>query len=314
MVALQRNVNLDEIGVILVNDGEDSRLPDDLFKDYPFEVRNITIPHGGVSVARNAGIDASEAEWVMICDFDDSLLSLNALHVLLTAAKDESRMMYWSHFMEEIATADGIIYHTHDRDYIFNHGKIFRRQWLVDNGLRFHDKLTLHEDVYFNTLTQAVAKEEEIGEIQGSIYLWCWNPDSVSRKTENFILTTYSHQIRQRIAIARQLEARGLDKSLEMTVVKTMIDGYYDFQQEYWHSKQLSKDYRLAERWYCTFMKEYWYVYSRVDPKEIAGMARVARNYRNGTGALLMESITLRDFLLHMMNDVKPIPPEEWNL
>ena len=314
MVALQRNVNLDEIGVILVNDGEDSRLPDDLFKDYPFEVRNITIPHGGVSVARNAGIDASEAEWVMICDFDDSLLSLNALHVLLTAAKDESRMMYWSHFMEEIATADGIIYHTHDRDYIFNHGKIFRRQWLVDNGLRFHDKLTLHEDVYFNTLTQAVAKEEEIGEIQGSIYLWCWNPDSVSRKTENFIITTYNHQIRQRIAIARQLEARGLDKSLEMTVVKTMIDGYYDFQQEYWHSKQLSKDYRLAERWYCTFMKEYWYVYSRVDPKEIAGMARVARNYRNGTGALLMESITLRDFLLHMMNDVKPIPPEEWNL
>ena len=315
MLALQRNVNFDDIGVILISDGEDSRLPDELFKDYPYEVRNITIPHAGVSGARNAGIDASDAEWVMICDFDDTFLSVNGLHVFLTAAKDDRKVMWWSHFMEEIATQDGgMIYHAHGRDYIFNHGKMFRLSWLRKENLRYHDKLTLHEDVYFNTLTQAVAKDEEIGEIEGSVYLWCWNPDSVSRKYDNWIIKTFNHQIRQRIAIAQQLEQRGLDEALDLTVVKTMMDGYYDFQQESWHSQELSKDYRLAERWYCTFMKAYWYVYSKLDPKKIAAMAKLARDYRVEHGALMMESVTLRDFLLHMSNDVKPFQPDEWDL
>ena len=112
MLALQRNIDFDDIGVILVNDGEDSAMDDALFKDYPFSVKNLTIPHAGVSGARNAGIDASEAEWVMICDFDDTFLSVNALHILLTAAQDESKVMYWSHFMEEILNADGKVIRT----------------------------------------------------------------------------------------------------------------------------------------------------------------------------------------------------------
>lgn len=315
MLALQRNIDFKDIGVILVSDGEESALPDDLFTAYPYDVKNLTIPHAGVSGARNAGIDASDADWVMICDFDDTFLSVNALHILLTAAKDETKVMYWSHFMEEIATKDGnIIYHSHGRDYIFNHGKMFRVDWLRKENLRYCDKLTLHEDVYFNTLTQAVAKDEEIGEITGSIYLWCWNPDSVSRKYDNWIIKTYNHQIRQRIAIARQLEARGLNEALDLTVVKTMMDGYYDFQQETWHSKELTKDYRIAERWFCTFMKEYWRVYKEIDPKKIAGMAKLARNYRVDQGHLLMENTTLREWLLHMANDVKPFPEEEWDL
>ena len=35
MLALQRNINFDDIGVIMVNDGEESKLPDELFKEYP---------------------------------------------------------------------------------------------------------------------------------------------------------------------------------------------------------------------------------------------------------------------------------------
>ena len=75
MLALQRNIDFSDIGVILVSDGEESRLPDELFTDYPYDVKNLTIKHRGVSGARNAGMDASDAEWVMICDFDDTFLS-----------------------------------------------------------------------------------------------------------------------------------------------------------------------------------------------------------------------------------------------
>ena len=313
MLALQRNIDFNQIGVIVINDGEESRLPDEVFDGYPYDIRNYTIKHGGVSAARNAGIDRSEAEWVMICDFDDTFLSVNALHILLTAAKDEKRVMYWSHFMEEIDREGEMIYHVHERDYIFNHGKMFRRQWLLDNNIRFNERLTLHEDVFFNTLTQAVAKEEEIGEIQGSIYLWCWNPNSVSRLQDNWLIKTFDHMMRQRIAICQELEDREMKKELEMVVVKTFIDSYYDFQQEEWQKTHLVNEKKYAERWFCTFMRTYWDVYKNVNPLEIAGMARVARNYRVSTGRLMMEAQTLREFLLHI-NELEPIPANEWNL
>lgn len=314
-LALQRNIDFNDIGVILINDGEESRMDDSLFKDYPFEVRNICIPHAGVSGARNAGIDASDAEWVAVCDFDDTFLSLNAVHILITAGKDESKVMYWSPFVEELPKGDGsMIYHTHGQNFIFNHGKIYRLKWLRDNEIRFCDKLTIHEDVYFNTLAQAVAHDPEIGEIKSSIYLWCWNPDSVSRKTEDWILKSYNHQIRQRIMLCKQFEDRELKDPLELTVVKTFIDGYYDFQQESWRRKDLSKDFRVAEQWFCSFMKTYWDIYKQIDPKKIAGMAKVARTYRVEQGMLLMESQTLREFLLHMNNDVKPITTDQWDL
>ena len=315
MLALQRNINFDDIGVILVNDGEESSMPDELFKDYPFEVKNITIPHAGVSGARNAGIDASDAQWVAILDFDDTYLSANAIHILLTAAKDDSKVMYWSPFVEEIPKGDGqMIYHQHGQNYIFNHGKIYRLDWLRKEDIRFCDKLTVHEDVYFNTLAQAVARDDQIGQIKSSIHLWCWNPDSVSRKHEDWILKSYNHQIRQRIALSRQFEDRGLKDPLELTVVKTFCDGYYDFQQEGWKKKELSKDYRIAEQWFCSYMKTYWDIYKRIEPKKIAGMAKIARTYRVEQGMLLMESQTYRDFLLHMANDVKPITPDQWDL
>ena len=314
-LALQRNIDFKDIGVILINDGEESAMPDELFKDYPFEVRNITIPHAGVSGARNAGIDASDAEWIAVCDFDDTFLSLNAVHILLAAAQDEKKVMYWSPFMEELPKDDGtIIYHKHGQNFIFNHGKIYRLSWLRENGIRFCDKLTVHEDVYFNTLAQGVAREDQIGEIKASIYLWCWNPSSVSRKHEDWILKSYNHQIRQRIMLSKQFEDRGMKEELELTVVKTFIDAYYDFQQEAWRRKDLSKDFRTAESWFCSYMKTYWDVYKRVDPKKIAGMARAARNWRIDQNMLMMESQTLREFLLHMANEVKPITPDQWDL
>ena len=314
MLAMQRNINFDDFGVILINDGEESRLPDEIFKDYPFEVKNITIPHAGVSGARNAGFDASDAEWVGLADFDDTFMSVNTIHILLTAAKEDSKVMFWSPFLEELPVNNQMTYYKHGMNYIFNHGKIYRLSWLRENEVRFCDKLTVHEDVYFNTLAQAVARDDQIGEIKESLYLWCWNPDSVSRKHDDWILKSYNHQIRQRIMLCKQFEDRGLQECLDLTVVKTFIDGYYDFQQESWRKKELSKDYRIAESWFCSFMKTYWDVYKKIDPRKIAGMAKVARTYRVEQNMLLMESQTLRDFLLHMANEVKPITPDQWDL
>ena len=72
ILKIQRNVKFTDFRVLIVCDGEDIVLPEGFGSDCPFEVRSITVPHGGISSARNAGLDASQADWIMWCDSDDA--------------------------------------------------------------------------------------------------------------------------------------------------------------------------------------------------------------------------------------------------
>lgn len=307
MLALQRNIDFKDVGVILINDGEESRLPDELFKDYPYRVDNITIPHGGVSRARNAGIDASKADWVMICDFDDQFCSTLGLQLLFSAIQEDDKDMYYSHFLEEVPVDGAMKLMPHNRDVIFIHGKMFRRQWLVDNNIRFCDGLTLHEDVFFNSLAQAVAEEDRIGEIKSGFYLWCNNPVSVGRSYGGeFLLRTYDHLMKQRNALVKEYQHRKMETQVKIAVCKTVVDAFYDFQTIFWMSKDRWEQYKLNERWFCTFLKRYGAIYAESDVRAIAKLAEGSRDFHYKQGAFLMECKVLGEWLKHIMNDVEP--------
>lgn len=315
ILSLQRGIDFSEFGVILVSDGEGSRLDDSLFADYPFEVRNITIPHGGVQASRNAGIDNADADWIMICDFDDTLLSVNSMYYALEAARNsDGKVMLVSKFIEEFGKDGKVNYVDADSGIIFNHGKLYRLDWLNEEGIRFHEKLSRHEDVYFNTLIQAIVNDEQVGIIKKPFFMWCYNKDSVSRSTEDWQLTTYPDKIRQRIAINREFKRRGLDGSVEYNTVTTIAEGYYEFQQMQWFANRLKKKVETAERWFSTFVREYWEIYSKVDPVVLAQVMRKARDRQMDCGTFLMEMMTFREFISHIVNDVRPIPKEEWGL
>ena len=317
MLAMQEMVNFDDVGVILVNDGEENELPKEYFDGLPFSVCQISIPHGGVSKARNAGLDASNADWVMFCDFDDCFQSVFGLHMIFCAMAEDKYDTLWSCFTEETRTQKGeLVLVPHGRDYVFVHGKAHRRQFLVDNNLRFHDKLTIHEDAYFNTMVQAIAKEDRIASINTPIYLWRWNSDSVVRRddTDDYVLDTYDHLIRQKIAITEDLIKRGMAKEVLTIVAKTVIDVYYDCQQSTWRIQQNRKKVQKAENWFAAYLKRYAEFYMKVDIKTVAGLAKACRDHQVAKGAFFMEAETLKEFLERIMRDAKPIPKWDQNV
>ena len=58
-----------EAEIILADDGStDATLR--LAEKYADRIRILQLPHGGVSAARNAGLDAARGEWVMFLDSD----------------------------------------------------------------------------------------------------------------------------------------------------------------------------------------------------------------------------------------------------
>lgn len=93
---------LTDIEIICVNDGStDNSL--DILKEYArkdYRIQIIDKPNGGLSSARNAGIKAAYAEWIMYLDSDD-YLDLNACEVVWT---------YAQHHYTEIITYGAKIY------------------------------------------------------------------------------------------------------------------------------------------------------------------------------------------------------------
>ena len=316
-IALQRMINFDDISVILVNDGEDHELPNECFEGYPFEVFQKSIPKGGVSKARNAGLDASDADWVMFCDFDDGFSNAYGLHLIFCAMNENKYDTLWSCFVEETMTKEGqLTLVTHDRDFVFIHGKAHRRQYLVDNNIRFHEKLTIHEDVYFTMLTQTVCDPERIGAIQTPIYVWKWNQNSVVRKdrSEDYILDTYDHLIRQRIAVTEAFLARGMMENAMVTIIKTVLDCYYDCQQFTWRLPKNKEKLRKAENWFAAYLKRYAEYYMKAEFNTVAALSKASRENAQKKGTFLMESETLTQWLTHIMDDSKPIPKWDQNV
>lgn len=317
MLALQRMVNFENVGVILVNDGVENELPEECFSGYPYRIQQISIPKGGVSKARNAGLDASKADWVMFCDFDDTFSSIFGLHLIFCAMAEDKYDTLWSNFTEETKDSGGnLTIVTHGRDYVFVHGKAHRRQFLLDNNLRFHDKLTIHEDAFLNLLAQAIAENGRIGEIKTPFYLWKWNDNSVVRKdrSDDYLLDTYDHLIRQKIAITEEFIKRDMQKEVMMTVVKTVIDVYYDCQQTEWRLEKNKDRVRKVENWFAAYLKRYAGYYTKADLKLTAGLAKACRDNAVNKGTLFMEAETLREFLERIMRDAKPIPKWDQNV
>ncbi len=70
-LAIQQNVDFNEFGVIICNDGSETFLTEDFLNSYPFKIEYYKEPHRGVSGTRNACLDYSTADYVMFCDADD---------------------------------------------------------------------------------------------------------------------------------------------------------------------------------------------------------------------------------------------------
>ena len=97
-IMVQECVDFEDINVIIVNDGEDHELPEWCFADYPYQIDQMSIPKGGVSRARNAGLDESTADWIMFCDFDDCFSSVFALYLIFCAIHEDKYDTLWASF------------------------------------------------------------------------------------------------------------------------------------------------------------------------------------------------------------------------
>ena len=161
-------------------------------------------------------------------------------------------------------------------------------------------------------LTYTLAKERK-QKINTSVYLWTWNDNSIVRKdrAEDYVLSTYDHLMKQRIALTDEFISRQMPEETLLTVVKTVTDSYYDFQQHAWRLPKNKSKVERAERWFCAYLKRFAKYYAQANVKQIGEVAAISRARVLMNKTMLMESETIKEWLEHIMNDVRPIPTDE---
>ena len=99
-IALQQQINFDELGVIICNDGGE-KISQEIFNSYPFERQYYDCPHQGVSATRNECLKRAGAEYVMFCDADDMFYNMCGLWIIFREISLEPFDTLVSCFTEE---------------------------------------------------------------------------------------------------------------------------------------------------------------------------------------------------------------------
>lgn len=302
-IVVQQNIDFNEIGVIICNDGTDVILTEKLLKSYPFEIEYHLCEHGGVSATRNACLDHSKAEYVMFCDADDMFCDACGLFIIFREMGiDGGFDALTSIFREESRDPNtkAVNYINREKDSTFVHGKVYRRQYLINNNIRWNPSLTIHEDSYFNCLCIRLLRNEKRGRYcPMPFYLWKWRDDSVCRHDPLYMNKTYVNMLESNTALVNQFISRGMENDAKFYATSMIYDAYYSFNCDRWWEGE-GKDYLpKTEARFKKYWNDFKYLFDKTSKDEQMAMVAGIRN-RFFQEGLMLERITFADWIKHI--------------
>lgn len=182
----------EDLELILVEDGSPDRSGEicDTLAKSDARIRVIHKENGGVSSARNAGLDVAKGRYVCFCDADDALPS-EAIRNLITAMQDGNAQLVIGDFTSvlidkkknRIRTTENVGREfnrvaVHDADAMFDVweknnmlsacGKLYCRDIILEHNLRFCTNMVVMEDYAF--VIDYISKCKNICMIPETVY------------------------------------------------------------------------------------------------------------------------------------------------
>lgn len=253
-IAMQQGVNLkDDIEVVIANDGSDIKLSKDFLEQYEYPIHYVLCEHRGLPGCRANLFEVSDAEYVMFCDADDmffSSLGLNTIFTYIGQGFDAFASLFYEEVVDRKTRK--VIYAKREHDSTFVHGKVYRRQYLVDKGIIWHPELKGHEDSCFNILAQKMTKNFVYCSVP--FYLWRWRDDSICRKDRLYICQTYQYMIDSNEMLVQDFLKRGDLKHAILYSNILLYGAYYTMNKPIWYEKECEEYLAITEKRF----KEYY--------------------------------------------------------
>lgn len=267
-ISIQVGINFAEIEVIISNDGGwDQKLDEDFFHIFPMEIRQVHLSENkGPGVARQNGIDNALGEYVMCCDADDCLHNVGVLGAFFQEIAANKPDIIQSSWLEEIIDQEGHVnYYTKEIENTWMFGKMFRKAFLMENGIRFHDELRYHEDSYFLSIAADLAKVHRHMPIV--TYVWKFKADSITRRNNGIYGFNSMPVFVDALTMSMKvLEDRG-SENLTYKVCQFICYIYFTSQQDIWNVEETIPYREAMEKEFAEKIRPFWKYYLEA-PKE----------------------------------------------
>lgn len=212
--------------VIVVDDGSTDGTAA-LLERYP-DVKVVHQENHGMSTARNRGLDEARGEYILFVDSDD-LLTAGALETLVAELSGEDIIAFnakklhdatgeqtYHPTIREPETTDGWTYFCRHRleatdiHFVCIWQRTYRRQFLIDNNLRFADGILRAEDDLFTT--QAMLAAKTLRTITPCLYIYRIRANSITTTVDR---RRFDDSLRvQRLLADLFIPLQGVDKKV----------------------------------------------------------------------------------------------------
>lgn len=178
-VAMQSIIN--ETEIVVVNDADNVNYADILAK---FDDLNIVYvqrkQNGGCAASRNTGIKNAKNSFITFLDSDDNFVSPLSLEIMYNRIVAEKADVLVSAFESEMRFKNGVAIKQMKNAVTWCHGKVYRKQYLLDNNIFFDEGLRINEDCLFHQLL--FDSGAKVAEIPMVTLMWRDNPNSVTHE------------------------------------------------------------------------------------------------------------------------------------
>lgn len=289
----QLTVDWSSVETIIVTDGGGIVLDEGFLRLFRnLEIRQINLEtNAGPGLARQAGIDAAKGEYLMFCDADDVLQNVGVISTVLQSAEKDAPDILTTKWLEEVRAQDGSLgYMAHSDEATWMHGKLIRRNYLIQNGIRHHPDLKIHEDSYF--LSLAFAKTDRVINSDLISYVWIYRGESITRKDERaYSFDSIPTYIYAQCEADKEVE-RLNPQIMEFRICQFVVYMFFTLHKPEWLEKP--ERIRESEKALIDNMVPYWHYW---DGADIGFKAQIYNDERGRSFLGCVENETLNEWL-----------------
>ena len=293
----QQGIDLgSNIEVLIGNDGSITKLSRAILDSFSYHVHYSQFEHSGMAGGRKKLFEMATADYVMFCDADDMFLSNLALYKIFSFMEEGYDAIICDFLEERRDEAGRVQFIPHKRDGSFVHGKVYRRQFLLDNGVVWYPGFEYHEDSSYNLLAVHLAKKIKL--CDEPLYLWKWRDGSVSRQTL-FHMKTFTRVIYSNEYLLRDLLARGEIVAAKIYACMLMYYTYFSLNASIWHEVQNAQYLYDTEKCFQDWFRKYHDLAFNMPIQAEKQIIETTREKAVKRG-LVIERITFQDWIKHI--------------
>ena len=271
-IANQKEIDLNDLEVIIVNDASDVVPSKEFLKKFPYKITLLRAEvNGGAGMARQLGTDKAKGKYILYLDADDCLISCIALRYIMNY-KGKADIIKGKFFNEGLNKVDD--------GWTWFHGKFYKRDFLRQKNLRFPKDIRVNEDACFNAVARVLGKTEEIDEI---ITFWAKNPNSTTRSDNKFVVHCYDDFLKGKEWAFKRMLAENEIEELRWALADLFVYSYYYFMQIEYQDEAEAKE--RQEKIIAKIVKLFWKYFHTINERdwdmELQNVAEHFKGYVN---------------------------------